>query len=129
MTTRDSHIGSHCQHRLSDQVSANTIEALFVDLFLEAHQQPPKQIILDLDATDDPLHGHQEGRFFHGYYDCYCYLPLYIFVALAQEIEQHLQLGAAVAAGATGLCDPGSGPAPGSTSSSRRGDITGSPRA
>ena len=38
-----------------------------------------KQIILDLDATDDPLHGHQEGRFFHGYYDCYCYLPLYIF--------------------------------------------------
>jgi hypothetical protein len=55
------------------------IEALFVDLFLEAHQRPPKQIILDLDATDDPLHGHQEGRFFHGYYDCYCYLPLYIF--------------------------------------------------
>jgi hypothetical protein len=55
------------------------IEALFVDLFLEAHPQPPKQIILDLDATDDPLHGHQEGRFFHGYYDCYCYLPLYIF--------------------------------------------------
>ena len=55
------------------------IEALFVDLFLEAHQHPPEQIILDLDATDDPLHGHQEGRFFHGYYDCYCYLPLYIF--------------------------------------------------
>jgi hypothetical protein len=55
------------------------IEALFVDLFLEVHRQPPKQIILDLDATDDPLHGDQEGRFFHGYYDCYCYLPLYIF--------------------------------------------------
>ena len=55
------------------------IEALPVTLFLEAHQRPPKQIILDLDATDDPLHGHQEGRFFHGYYDCYCYLPLYIF--------------------------------------------------
>jgi Transposase DDE domain group 1 len=55
------------------------IEALFVDLFLEAHQHPPQQIILDLDATDDPLHGHQEGRFFHGYYDCYCYLPLYIY--------------------------------------------------
>ena len=53
--------------------------ALFVDLFLEAHSSPPPQIILDLDATDDPLHGHQEGRFFHGYYDCYCYLPLYIF--------------------------------------------------
>jgi len=55
------------------------IEALFVTLFLEAHAKAPKQIILDLDATDDPLHGHQEGRFFHGYYDCYCYLPLYVF--------------------------------------------------
>ena len=50
-----------------------------MDLFVEAHAKPPKQIILDLDATDDPLHGHQEGRFFHGYYDCYCYLPLYVF--------------------------------------------------
>jgi len=55
------------------------IESLFVDLFLEAHAAPPQQIVLDLDATDDPLHGHQEERFFHGYYDCYCYLPLYIF--------------------------------------------------
>ena len=55
------------------------IEALFVDLFVEAHARAPRQIILDLDATDDPLHGHQEGRFFHGYYDCYCYLPLYVF--------------------------------------------------
>ena len=55
------------------------IERLFVDLFLEAHGTVPEEIILDLDATDDPLHGHQEGRFFHGYYDCYCYLPLYVF--------------------------------------------------
>jgi DDE family transposase len=55
------------------------IERLFVDLFVEAHGEAPQQIVLDLDATDDPLHGHQEGRFFHGYYDCYCYLPLYIF--------------------------------------------------
>jgi hypothetical protein len=55
------------------------IEAMPVTLFLEAHKRPPEQIILDLDATDDPLHGHQEGRFFHGYYDCYCYLPLYVF--------------------------------------------------
>jgi hypothetical protein len=55
------------------------IELLFVDLFVQAHRQPPTQIILDLDATDDPLHGHQEGRFFHGYYKEYCYLPLYIF--------------------------------------------------
>ena len=45
----------------------------------KAHKTPPERIILDLDATDDPLHGHQEGRFFHGYYDCYCYLPLYVF--------------------------------------------------
>lgn len=55
------------------------IEGLFVAVFLEAHRTPPPQIILDLDATDDRLHGHQEGRFFHGYYDCYCYLPLYVF--------------------------------------------------
>src|SRR5512134_3592343 len=55
------------------------IERVFVDLFIEAHIAPPRQIVLDLDATDDPLHGHQEGRFFHGYYDCYCYLPLYVF--------------------------------------------------
>ena len=55
------------------------VEALFVQQFLEAHRVPPAQIVLDLDATDDPLHGHQEGRFFHGYYDGYCYLPLYIF--------------------------------------------------
>jgi hypothetical protein len=55
------------------------IEALLVELFLKAHRRAPKQIILDLDATDDPLHGHQEGRFFHGYYDSYCYLPLYVF--------------------------------------------------
>ena len=46
---------------------------------LDAHGKPPKQITLDLDATDDPLRGHQEGRFFHGYYDCCCYLPLYVF--------------------------------------------------
>jgi hypothetical protein len=52
---------------------------LFIDVFLESHRRSPTQIILDLDATDDPLHGNQEGRFFHGYYDCHCYLPLYIF--------------------------------------------------
>jgi hypothetical protein len=64
-------------HKVSHNAAA--IETLFVDVFLEAHRRPPAQIILDLDATDDPLHGQQEGRFFHGYYDCYCYLPLYIF--------------------------------------------------
>jgi Transposase DDE domain group 1 len=55
------------------------IAELFVTLLLEAHARPPKRIIIDFDASDDPLHGHQEGRFFHAYYDCYCYLPLYVF--------------------------------------------------
>src|SRR5258705_10064784 len=64
-------------HKIAYDAAA--IEALPVTLFLEAHQRPQEQIILDLDATDDPVHGHQEGRFFHGYYDCYCYLPLYVF--------------------------------------------------
>jgi Transposase DDE domain group 1 len=55
------------------------VERLFVDLFLESRETAPEEIVLDFDATDDPLHGGQEGRFFHGYYDCYCYLPLYVF--------------------------------------------------
>jgi hypothetical protein len=50
-----------------------------VDQFIAAHPRPPEHLILDFDATDDPVHGHQEGRFFHGYYDHYCYLPLYVF--------------------------------------------------
>ena len=63
------------------KIAANTpgMDQLLVDIFLDAYQQPPKQIWLDLDATDDPVHGSQEGRFFHGYYRHYCYLPLYIF--------------------------------------------------
>jgi hypothetical protein len=64
-------------HKIAHDPTA--IESLFVTVFLDAHEAPPAEIILDLDATDDPLHGHQEGRFFHGYYDCYCYLPLYVF--------------------------------------------------
>jgi Transposase DDE domain group 1 len=55
------------------------IKRLMVDLFLDAHKRAPRQIVLDLDATDDPVHGEQEGRFFNAYYDCYCYLPLYVF--------------------------------------------------
>jgi hypothetical protein len=55
------------------------VDHLLVEIFLEAHREAPKEIILDLDATDDPLHGNQEGRFFHGYYGHYCYLPLYVF--------------------------------------------------
>lgn len=57
---------------------AESIETLLVDLFLDSFRVPPEEIVLDLDATDDPLHGNQEGRFFHGYYRCYCYLPLYL---------------------------------------------------
>jgi hypothetical protein len=64
-------------HKIGHDAAA--IERLFVALFLEAPRSPPNQIVLDLDATDDPLHGHQEGRFFHGYHDCWCYLPLYLF--------------------------------------------------
>jgi len=55
------------------------VDELLVDFYLEAHHQPPQKIILDLDVTDTPLYGGQEGRFFHGYYRGYCYLPLYIF--------------------------------------------------
>jgi hypothetical protein len=58
---------------------AAAIAALFIEDFIRAHPRPSTELIRDLDATDDPLHGQQEGRCFHGYYDCYCYLPLYIF--------------------------------------------------
>lgn len=66
------------------------MRSLFVDIFLEAHTEAPEQIVIDLDATDDPLHGQQEGRFFHGYYKNYCYLPLYAFCGehlLAAELR------------------------------------------
>ena len=69
--------GAHRYRRIGHDAAA--IESLFVDLFLDAHERAPHRVVLDLDATDDPIHGHQEGRFFHGYYDCYCYLPLYVF--------------------------------------------------
>ena len=55
------------------------MDALLLELFVEAHETPPAEIVLDVDATDDPLHGDQEGRYFLGHYDCYCYLPLYVF--------------------------------------------------
>lgn len=60
-------------------VNGAAVDRLLVEVFLQAHEQPPERLVLDLDATDDPVHGRQEGRFFHGYYGCYCYLPLYIF--------------------------------------------------
>jgi hypothetical protein len=50
-----------------------------VNIAIESQVGPPRMMVIDLDATDSPLHGHQEGRFFHGYYDCYCYLPLFVF--------------------------------------------------
>ena len=64
-------------HRI--EVKAEEVDRFFVDTFIRSYPNPPREIILDLDATDDPLHGNQEGRFFHGYYREYCYLPLYIF--------------------------------------------------
>jgi hypothetical protein len=54
------------------------IRDFLITLFLDSYESPPEAIILDFDATDDPIHGNQEGRFFHGYYRCYCYLPLYV---------------------------------------------------
>ncbi|HTP06057.1 MAG TPA: IS1380 family transposase [Nitrospirota bacterium] len=60
-------------------MKSEEIDRLMVDVFLQAHAEAPEEIVLDVDATDDPLHGNQEGRFFHGYYMNYCYLPLYIF--------------------------------------------------
>src|SRR6202035_4194203 len=73
-------VGANKQSRCKKIVCRTPdVERLFVTLFLQAHTRPPEQIVLDLDATDDPIHGHQLGRFFHGYYKNYCYLPLYIF--------------------------------------------------
>jgi Transposase DDE domain group 1 len=69
--------GGERYHKIGHDAKA--LERVFVDVFLDAYGKPPEEIVLDLDATDDPLHGDQEGRFFHGYYDCWCYLPLYIF--------------------------------------------------
>jgi len=58
----------------------DAIDELLVKMFLESYEKPAEQIVLDIDTTDLPLHGKQEGRFFHGYYDSYCYLPLYVFL-------------------------------------------------
>ena len=60
-------------------VNPQQVDRMLVDVFLDAYDRPAAEIILDLDATDDIIHGLQEGRFFHGYYGDYCYLPLYIF--------------------------------------------------
>jgi hypothetical protein len=70
-------VGSDPYHKISYDPAA--IERLFVTLMLDADDVPPRQLVLDLDATHDPIHGEQEGRHFNAFYDCYCYLPLYIF--------------------------------------------------
>jgi hypothetical protein len=69
--------GEDRYHRL--EWDSTAIRQFFVDAFISSHDKPPAQIVLDFDATDDPVHGDQEGRFFHGFYDEYCFLPLYVF--------------------------------------------------
>jgi hypothetical protein len=70
-------IGQDRHHKFDHDAGA--IERLFAEIFMDAYREPPIRIEIDLDATDDPLYGQQEGRHFNAYYDCYCYLPLYIF--------------------------------------------------
>ena len=68
--------------RLENRVTRGSIvrlQEVLVEQFLSSYDTPPEEVVLDLDATDDPTHGNQEGRFFHGYYHCYCYRPLYVF--------------------------------------------------
>jgi len=63
----------------ADREMARQIAILIVEKFIASFKEPPTRLVLDFDATDDPVHGQQQGRFFHGYYDHYCFLPLYIF--------------------------------------------------
>lgn len=63
----------------ADRATAVRLSELLVEQFIASFKTAPEELVLDFDATDNPLHGQQEGRFFHGYYDCYCYLPLYVF--------------------------------------------------
>jgi len=76
------------------------VDALMVDIFLEAHKRAPREIVLDLDNTDITLYGMQEGRFFHGYYDDYCYLPLYIFCGRHLLLARQREANVAGSAGA-----------------------------
>jgi len=66
------------ENRVSREALADIAKAL-VEIFIQSHTSAPKELVLDFDATDDPVHGHQVNRFFHGYYDQYCFLPLYVF--------------------------------------------------
>ena len=76
LTSEKADAGSRYKKIVADW---EAMDKLLVELFLESYGVPPREIVIDVDATDDPLHGHQEGRFFHGYYGHYCYLPLYFF--------------------------------------------------
>src|SRR6202008_4818019 len=89
-------------HKIS--YSADKIDQLLVDIYLESHTTAPERIVLDLDATDIPIYGHQPERFFHGYYDSYCYLPLYIF---AGDQLLGVRLRPAKQDGAAGSLDAG----------------------
>jgi hypothetical protein len=76
-------VGADAKSRYKKIVArTRDMEDFFIDAFIALHPTPPEVIELDLDATDDPVHGHQLGRFFHGYYDEYCFLPLYIFCGM-----------------------------------------------
>ena len=80
---RDSDLGSsptlcRFENRATDE-DFWAISSTLVEVFIESHKKPPKELVIDFDATDDPVHGDQVGRFFHGYYDCHCFLPLYVF--------------------------------------------------
>jgi len=95
LTPRDAGAGSRYKKIVAEPAK---MDELLADLFLEAYPEPPLEIVLDVDATDDRLHGHQEGRFFHGYYRHYCYLPLYIFCGehlLCARLRRSDQDGAA----------------------------------
>lgn len=95
LTPLDANAGSRYKKIVA---CAEAMDDLLVDLFREAHDTAPAEIMLEVDATDDPVHGHQEGRFFHGSYRGYCYLPLYIFCGehrLCARLRQAAQDGAA----------------------------------
>ena len=81
LTPADAKPGARYKKIVMDEAA---VDDLLVDLYVQSQPRQPKRIVLDLDATDEPVHGEQEGRFFHGYYGCYCFLPLYNF------IDEHL---------------------------------------
>jgi hypothetical protein len=83
------------------EVDDGAMDRVFLDIYIAAHKQPPKKICLDVDATDVPLHGNQEGRFFHGYYGNYCYLPLYVFAGKHLLLARLRRANIDAAAGAT----------------------------